>query len=108
MISNFVLTPNVFEDRNNKQNIISVMKDSIANPIFVVEYQGANWIKTIQSEYISKFEQKYKDKFQVLLRNLKDQKKLIKQTNHSLPLNTSDDWMEVSKPIVLITEPDTF
>lgn len=96
MISNFVLTPNVFEDRNNKQNIISVMKDSIANPIFVVEYQGANWSKTILAEYISKFEQKYRDRFQVLLKNLKDQKKLIKQTNYNLSLNTSDDWMKVS------------
>ena len=97
MISNFVLTPNVFEDRNSKQNIISVMKDSIANPIFVVEYQGANWSKTILVEYISKFEQKYRDRFQVLLKNIKDQKKLIKQTNHNLPLNTSDDWMKVSE-----------
>lgn len=97
MTSNLVLTPNIFQEGNNKQNIISILKDIISNPIFITEYQNTNWSKTIQSKYVSSFEPKYKDKFQVLIRKLKDEKKLIKQTNHNILINSSEDWINVSK-----------
>lgn len=96
MISNIIITPNVFGE-NDKQNIISVLKDTLLNPIYLVDYQGGNWIKTVQSEYISNLDQKYRDKFQVLLKNLNDQKKFNKQTNHEILISSSKNWIEVSE-----------
>lgn len=101
MISNIVVTPNVFDSKNNVSHIIGLLKDTLNNPIFFVDYEKANWIQIINTNYINNVDQRYKTKLQSLLILLDKEHKIIKQTNHGITIGRTTHWIDVSKKAIV-------
>jgi len=101
VISKIVVTPNVFNENNNMSHINSLIKDTISNPIFFVNYDGVDWFNIVNEKYISKLEQRYKTKLQQLLKLLKNKHRIIIQSNQGIKITRSAHWMEISKKAIV-------
>ncbi len=101
MISEVAILPDCFDESNDTKTLIGILKDTINNGIFIADFSignSGNWSNTIQELYVREFEsQSLKDMLFVLIRQLKDRKKIVKLTNYGHNIVSENDWIDVVK-----------
>ena len=97
MISEIVVLPECFNIDLKQEAMNTMFNDVYDHPIFIIDFEGVNWLNYIRNHYLSKHTIADKDKFMRLLTKLKNSKKIFKRTKYDIEITGDIDWLNVSK-----------
>ncbi len=96
MISEIVILPDCFESSDNK-DLLYILKEILLNGIVIVDFSTGNWYKYVHNNYVNSMEQSMRQKILILLKKIKNHKRIVKMTNFDHNINSNTDWLYVSK-----------